>query len=118
VHTCSALVVNTFAPFKDNPAELDLIGIHGFSSIKFEQKLPTGLGGTSPNIYLIAENETDLVAVESKFLGYFGPKKPRFKSSYTKKAFPKAEGKWLDLMERLRDGAPKYLDVAQLIKHY
>ncbi|MHA2278461.1 MAG: PGN_0703 family putative restriction endonuclease, partial [Candidatus Kariarchaeaceae archaeon] len=118
VHSSSALAANTFAPFKVNPAELDLIGIHGFRSINFEQKLPTGLGGTPPNIDLLAENESNMVAVESKFLEYFGPKKPSFKSSYTKNAFPKAEEKWLDLIERLRDGTPKYLDVAQLIKHY
>ena len=95
-----------------------MIGIHGFSSIKFEQKLPTGLGGTPPNIDLIAENATDVVAVESKFLEYFGPKRPHFKSSYRRQAFPRAEEAWLDLMERSRDGSPKYLDVAQLIKHY
>jgi hypothetical protein len=86
-----------------------LIGIHGFRSIKFEQKLPTGLGGTPPNIEFIAENETDVIAIESKFLEYFGPKKPRFKSSYTKKAFPRAEDRWLDLIERLRDSFTNYL---------
>lgn len=101
-------MVNTFSPFKDNPLELDLIGIHGFRSMKFEQKLPTGLRGTSPNIDLVAESETDVVAIESKFLEYFGPKKPRFNRSYTRKAFSKAEEKWLNLIERFRDSSAKY----------
>jgi hypothetical protein len=118
VHSSSALVVNTFAPMKDDPSELDLLDVHGFRLMKFEKKLPTGLGGTPPNVDLYVENETEVVAVESKFLEYFSHKKPRFKESYTKQAFPKAEEKWLDLMERFRDSQPKHLDVAQLIKHY
>jgi hypothetical protein len=119
VHSSSALVVNTFAPFKDNPSELDMLDVHGFRSLHFEKKLPTGLKmGTPPNIDLYVENETEVVAVESKFLEYFSRKKPGFKKSYTKKAFPEAEESWLDLMERFRDGQSRYLDVAQLIKHY
>lgn len=117
VHSPSALVVNTFAPMKDDPNKLNLCGIHGFKIIKFEEKLSTGLSGTPPNIDLLAENDTDVVAIESKFLEYFGPKKPNFSSSYTKKNLPQAEDKWLELINYFRDSSPRYLDVAQLIKH-
>jgi hypothetical protein len=44
-------------------------------------------------------------------------KKVKMKS-YRKERLPQAEDKWLALMESLRGSAPKYLDVAQLIKHY
>ncbi len=71
VHSSSALVVNTFAPFKKDPAMLTLCGVQGFRSIRFEQKLSTGLGGTPPNLDLVAENDTDVIAVESKLLKYF-----------------------------------------------
>jgi hypothetical protein len=118
VHSSAALVVNTFAPFKKDPSGLNLGGVQGFRSIGFEQKLSTGLGGTPPNLDLMAENETDVIAVESKLLEYFAPKKPSFTKSYRKERLPQAEDRWLTLMERLRDSAPKYLDVAQLIKHY
>ena len=118
VHSSSALVVNTFAPFKKDPSSLNLCGVQGFRSIRFEQKLSTGLGGTPPNLDLVAENDTDVIAVESKLLEYFAPKKPSFTKSYRKEKLPQAEDKWLALMERLRDSDPKYLDVAQLIKHY
>jgi len=118
VHSSSALVVNTFAPFKKDPSRLNLCGVQGFQSIRFEQKLSTGLGGTPPNLDLVTESETDVIAVESKLLEYFGNKKPRFTKSYRKERLPQAEDKWLALMERLRDSAPRYLDVAQLIKHY
>jgi hypothetical protein len=118
VHSSSALVVNTFAPFKKDPSRLNLCGVQGFRSIRFEQKLSTGLGGTPPNLDLVAENDTDVIAVESKLLEYFAPKKPSFTKSYMKARLPQAEDRWLALMESLRDSAPKYLDVAQLIKHY
>jgi hypothetical protein len=118
VHSSSALVVNTFAPLKETPSELNLIDINGFESIRLEKKLPTGLSGTPPNVDLIAENDTDVVAVESKFLEYFVLKKPIFKKTYAKENLPKAEDKWLDLINRFRDSSPRYLDVAQLIKHY
>jgi hypothetical protein len=118
VHSSAALVVNTFAPFKKDPAMLTLLDVQGFLSIRFEQKLSTGLGGTPPNLDLLAESDTDVIAVESKLLEYFAPKKPRFTKSYRKERLPQAEDKWLALMERLRDSDPKYLDVAQLIKHY
>ena len=68
VHSSSALVVNTFAPFKQDPSRLNLCGVQEFRSIRFEQKLSTGLGGTPPNLDLVAENNTDVIAVESKLL--------------------------------------------------
>jgi hypothetical protein len=36
VHSSAALVVNTFAPFKKDPATLTLCGVQGFRSITFE----------------------------------------------------------------------------------
>ncbi len=71
---------------------------------------------TVPNPPMVAENDTDVIAVESKLLEYFAPKKPSFTKSYRKDRLPQAEDKWLALMERLRDSAPKYLDAAQLIR--
>jgi hypothetical protein len=118
VHSSSALVVNSFAPFKETPSDLKLHDVDGFKSITFEKKLPTGLSGTPPNIDLIAVNDTDVVAVESKFLEHFVQKKPRFTRTYTKNNLPMAEDKWLDLIDRFRDSFSKNLDVAQLIKHY
>lgn len=118
IHSSSALVVNTFAPMKSDPNQLNLCGIHGFKTIKFEQKLSTGLSGTPPNIDLIAENETDVVAIESKYLEHFGPKRPVFSSSYTKENLPQAEDNWLNLITYFRNSSPRYFDVAQIIKHY
>ena len=118
VHSSSALAVNTFSPFKKEPNKLVLAGKTGFSTIQFEKQCSTGLGGTPPNLDLLAESETDIVGVESKFLEYLTPKKPHFADSYNRKNLPQAEDCWLALIDELKDSGPQYLDAAQLVKHY
>jgi hypothetical protein len=118
VHSSSALAVNSFAPFKKNPNKLVLACKTGFTKIQFEKQCPTGLGGTPPNLDLVAESEKDVIGVESKFLEYLTPKKPKFSNSYKKENLPLAEDCWLELIEELKNSAPQYLDAAQLIKHY
>jgi hypothetical protein len=118
IHSSSALVVNTFAPFKDTPNNLTLFGIRGFRDIYFEKKLPTGLGGTPPNLDLFAENDQVIIGVESKFLEYLTPKIPFFPDSYKRTHLPLAEDKWWGLLEDMKKSNPLHLDAAQLIKHY
>ena len=118
VHSSSALAVNTFAPFKKDPSKLHLAGITGFKTIQFEKQCPTGLKGTPPNLDLLAESETDVVGVESKFLEYLTPKKPHFADSYKKENLPQTEDCWLNLIEELKKSKPQNLDAAQLVKHY
>jgi hypothetical protein len=118
IHSSSALAVNTFARWKKNPHTLSLCGVHGFNNIQFEQKCPTGLGGTPPNLDLLAESDEVVIGIESKFLEYFTPKKPTFSESYQRNCFPHAEDKWWSLLEEMRKIEPLNLDTAQLIKHY
>lgn len=118
VHSSSALVVNTFAPFKMEPGTLHLAGCKGFEKIKFERQCPTGLGGTPPNLDVVAENDTEIFAVESKFLEYLTPKKPYFAKSYCRENLPQAEECWLEAISKLSSYDKQYLDSAQLVKHY
>ncbi len=118
VHSSSALAVNTFATFKKDPGKLVLAGKTGFTKIQFEKQCRTGLGGAPPNLDLLAESATDVVGVESKFLEYLSPKKPKFANSYQKGKLPQAEDCWLKLIEELKDAKPQNLDAAQLVKHY
>lgn len=76
------------------------------------------MGGTQPNLDLVAESETDVVGVESKFLEYLTPKKPHFASSYKKENLPQAEDCWLDLIVELKGTMLQALEAAQLVKHY
>ncbi len=49
-HSSTALVVNTFGPWRSDPTSLHLGGITGLRSLRFEATCPTGLRGTPPHL--------------------------------------------------------------------
>jgi hypothetical protein len=119
VHSSSALAVNCFGPFKDNPDILALLGRQSARHVEFERKLPIFRGGTAPNIDIWIDRGDDIVAVESKLLEYLTPKRPVFSKAYEKLAPPLCEPSWWKAFEAAkRDAASLYLDRAQLLKHY
>ncbi|MBU1694438.1 MAG: hypothetical protein KKC51_10805 [Verrucomicrobia bacterium] len=118
VHSSSALAVNTFAPFKDRPADLVLLGRTGYESPAFEKQLPTGLHGTPPTLDVFLRRGDEVIAIESKFLEYFAPKEAKFSASYNRSALPWAEDCWWQVLEDAKREKPRHLDVAQLVKHY
>ena len=118
LHSSAALAVNTFATWKRNPTNLSLCGREGFTSLTFERKCPTGLGGTPPNLDVFLDNDHLLVAVESKFLEYLTPKKGFFSASYTRDNLPQSEGACWYLIDRIKEQPKQHLDAAQLVKHY
>jgi len=118
LHSSAALAVNNFAVWKRNLTDLSLCGIQGFTSLIFERKCSTGLGGTPPNLDVFLESNFCVIAVESKFLEYLTPKKGHFSSSYSREKLPQAEDTWLHLIERIKKQPKQHLDVAQLVKHY
>ncbi len=120
-HSSSALAVNCFAPFKDSIADLSLLGATGFEEIQFERKCPTGLrGGRAPNLDLVAEADTHVVAVESKCTEYLGAKAAKFSPAYAAQIKDeRRESAWFAEMLDLDAGIVSYrfLDAAQLVKH-
>jgi hypothetical protein len=118
LHSSAALAVNTFGPFKTRPGELMLLGSGGFTGLKFERPLPTGLKGTPPNLDVWLEREQEVIAIESKLLEYFEPKEAKFKDSYQRTALPWAEPCWWEALEEAKTAKKRHLDVAQLVKHY
>jgi len=118
IHSSSALVVNTFAIFKDKPGDLSLLGRAGFGSPVFEHVLPTGLRGTPPTLDVFFRLGDEAIAVESKFLEYFTSKKAEFSPSYTRAALPWAEDCWWEVVDNAKQVGKCHLDVAQLAKHY
>ncbi len=122
VHSSSALAANTFGFFKKtgNARHLTLNGMSGFTKPKLEKKLPTGLGGTPPNLDVFLENETTVIGLESKFLEHITPKSAKFSGSYDQKEKLSVEDCWWNLLQNLKDDPSNrgHLDVAQLIKHY
>lgn len=118
VHSSSALAVNSFAYWKKNPTQLTILEESGFDSLTFEKKLPTGLGGTPPNLDVLLEKSSCVVGVESKFLEFITPKTPHFATSYLRYNSPNAEKCWISLLESLPAEGKQFLDTAQLVKHY
>jgi len=67
-HSSSALAVNTFGRWSEEPSSLCICGQTAFESLKFEQLCSTGLGGTAPHLDVLAVGPEAVVAVESKCL--------------------------------------------------
>lgn len=119
VHSSAALAVNTFCRFKKHPEQLIINGKSGFGPPIFERRVPTGLGGTPPNLDVWLERGKEVLAVESKLMEYFQPKVAKFSESYQRSKLPYAEDPWWKVLDAARRSAQKrHLDVAQLVKHY
>jgi hypothetical protein len=116
----SALAVNAFGPFRHRPKHLELLGYRGFSDTQFEKPLPTGLRGTDPHLDFYAVDAAAIVCVESKFLEILWPKVARFADSYAAAIESLAEPGWKGIYKELKREPRlfKYLDAAQLVKHY
>jgi hypothetical protein len=120
-HSSSALAVNTFAPFKTHLDALRLPGGDGFTSLHFEGKCPHGLvGRRSPNLDVLAEGPSCVVAVESKLLEPLARHVAKFSPAYCKQIRDhRRETEWFREMVRIVKEEHKYrwLDAAQLVKH-
>lgn len=122
----SALVVNTFGPFRRRPERLSLAGVTGFDAMEFEYPCDNGLVGTNPHFDLFARTATTVIAVESKFLEPLQQKPAQFSDQYARSFMgnvdrPRiAEDPWAKMYARLRSDPQTYrhLDAAQLVKHY
>jgi len=120
VHSSAALVVNSFARFKDEPAHLTLAGLTGFETLAFERACPTGLRGRRPNLDLLAEGPAGVVAVESKLTEPLQPTAPCFSPRYAGQIWDERRaGVWFGAMETVLAQPDSFsaLDVAQLVKH-
>ena len=117
-HSSSALAANTFGPWRNQPEKLNLLGMSGFTSFRFERQCPTGLGGIPPNLDFLVEGPEIVIGAESKFLEILTPKKPHFAASYKPENLPQMEKCWADWMEELKEGPEQFLDATQLVRHY
>jgi hypothetical protein len=119
-HSSSALVVNAFAPWKSRLSELLLCGERGFSLMRFEARLPTGLGGVPPHVDVLAEAVGGTaVAIESKATEFLQAHPAVFAESYRLARWPECVASYTAAMECLRANPTQFrhLDAAQLIKH-
>jgi hypothetical protein len=116
----SALVVNTFARWKQALPQLSLAAQTGFQEMRFEVKCPTGLNGTPPHLDVLATHSIDPpVAIESKCLEFLNAHRITFSSQYDGLKGSGSKTPYYDMIRRLRTERAmfQYLDAAQLIKH-
>lgn len=119
-YSSSALVVNTFGRWKRDPGTLVLAGQTNFTRLCFEHQCHSGLGGTPPHLDLIADRDDQVIAIESKCTEYLSPKKTALSESYDGIQDHRRKTEWYKHLLELRENPHYYrwLDGAQLIKHY
>jgi len=120
----SALVVNTFGPWRTDPSTLRLKSYPAFQSLRFEAACPNGLKqhnprATDPHLDVLLKSPDVVLGIESKCLEYLLPKDAEFSKTYDKISDERNSSRWFQYIEVLRENSHQYhyLDVAQLIKH-
>ena len=118
-HSSCALAINSFGGWLGEERFLSLGDYVGFESLSFEKKLPTGLQGKPPNLDVVAQRGSAIVAVESKCTEYLSKPAASFSASYDR-LIPTMDPSWASVLAELRDSPDRYrfLDAAQLVKHY
>jgi len=121
VHSSSALAVNTFARFRSRADSLHLPVGSNFTSLSFERKCPHGLAGRrSPNLDIVVEGPSCVIAIESKCLEPLSVHQAEFAAAYNEGIKDRRrETGWFREMLRLdkEPAAYRWLDAAQLVKH-
>lgn len=120
-HSSSALAVNCFGRWASDPSSLTMCEQTGFNKLQFEAKCPTGVGRMPPHLDLILTGPEGILAIESKCTEYLSRHKAEFADAYVDKITDHRSGTgWFAEMLTLRQQPDKYrfLDAAQLIKHY
>lgn len=121
-----ALALNTFGPFRHHPDRLTIDGVSGVAEARFEYPCADGLPGTSSHFDFWGITRGGVVAIESTFLELLDPKVAQFTAHYcrpfagTETVAPIAGARWAAVYRALRDDPKtyRYLDAAQLMKHY
>lgn len=121
IGSSSALGVNAFGVFYEtNFMHWPTLLTEKYNNPAFEKKLSNGLRGTNPNLDVFFETKTTVLAIECKFLETLGEKKPKFSDQYFSVKDHRTDSKWFQIMIDIVNGDTsfRYLDAAQLIKHY
>jgi hypothetical protein len=119
-YSSCGLVLNTFAPWRIEPASMTIRGRVGWDDLRFERQLPIFHGGTAPNLDLVATAPGFALAIESKLTEHLSRKaKPQFSDAYDRLEATTAPS-WWAMYRALKTGQLRffYLDTAQLLKHY
>lgn len=117
----SALAVNAFGRWRDDPGQLALAGHVGFQrGFTFEHACPNGVSQIAPHLDVLLTRPGEIVAVESKCTEYLqGSNHPPVAEAYKRLADtgdPRASSRWFAALESVEQLL--LLDGYQLVKHY
>jgi predicted nuclease with RNAse H fold len=120
-HSSAALAANVFAPFLDGAGPVPIGGRRFSGEMALERECPTGLRGVPPTLDFMAIGKARVLAVESKCTE---PYAGNGQVALFRRAYASVEDhmhpSWREEMRRLRENPVRfrYLNAAQLIKHY
>lgn len=116
----SALVVNAFTPWKDDPDHLSLTGISGFTGpLVFEAKCPNGVSSIPPHLDVLLEQGDVVIAVESKCTEFLSAKTAKVAEAYRRLADTRdarTDSRWFKSLAYVSEF--RHVDTYQLVKHY
>jgi hypothetical protein len=116
-HSSAMLAVNTFTPWRMQPAGMPLVP--AAQLIHFERKLSMGLRGQPPHLDLVVEAADRIVAVESKCTEHLSLHEAGFVPSVVARMREIGHPSWGGRLGDVQaDPVPRHLDRAQLLKHY
>lgn len=120
VRSSSALALNLFGPWRADSAHL-VVGSHaGFTTPRFEHKLPAVSGRQPPHLDVFLRGDHTTLAIEVKCLEYLSKPDNVFAAAYA--AIPRDDRRrrspWFEHMQAMRPSDYRRLHAAQLVKHY
>ena len=123
ISSSCALAVNSFAFWKNHIKCLSINNHSNFLTLSFEKKLKNGLRGFKPNLDIVLENDSEIIAIESKFLEIFNKQEKNISKQYLQISDHRSKSKWFNIMKQIYQNdnttySFRYLNIVQLIKHF
>lgn len=112
----SALVVNSFAPWRHSLDKLSVAGLEGFISLKFEAQCPNGVSRIPPHLDVLLSRRDQVVGIESKCIEFLMMKRAVVSRRYLQLRDERTNSKWFAALTAASNF--RLLDAYQLIKHY
>ena len=119
-YSSCGLALNTFGPWRADPASLVVADRRGFAELRFEREFRIFRRGFAPNLDVALTSPGRVLAIESKLTEHLGKKPaPKFSDAY-ESLESQVDPTWWAMYRNLKGPAMsfEYLDVAQLVKHY
>jgi Restriction Endonuclease associating with ARP len=117
-----ALAVNVFGPWRLDPSDLPLDDASGYTDLRFEAQRPIFPSrATPPNLDVLVESGSQVVAIESKATEYLvGNERASFAERYRDAVDELGHESWRNVYELLTRTPEHYrfLNADQLVTHY